>query len=171
MKLWTQTTQANKRPTMAVRPTARKLLALLFSHFLYLVNTFEIGITHTHHDLAPWGNAASVTRAKGLLSQHILRYQNQHIMGFGAMNPEPAPGYYNWSSLDQRIALMASTNATIVVTLCCAPDWMKGGLPNHTDWSKIAVAPLPTHYQDFAELSAQVARRYPEIQYFQVWNE
>jgi hypothetical protein len=146
-------------------------LLLLLSISTQIANAFEIGITHTHHDLAPWGNLASVARAKGLLSQQVLRHQNQHIMGFGAMNPEPAPGYYNWTSLDQRIALMSSVNATIVVTLCCAPDWMKGGKPNVTDWSKIAIAPLPTHYNDFAVLSAQVARRYPQIQYFQVWNE
>eukprot|EP00045_Choanoeca_perplexa_P004752 m.40448 g.40448 ORF g.40448 m.40448 type:complete len:364 (-) comp12742_c0_seq16:1548-2639(-) len=152
---------------MAVKPLATLCIVLN----TLISASFEIGVTHTHHDLAPWGNADSVARAKLLLSQRVIRHQNQHIMGFGAMNPEPAPGYYNWSSLDERIAVMVETNATIVITLCCAPDWMKGGKVNQTDWSKIAVAPLPEHYQDFAELAAKVARRYPQIQYFQVWNE
>jgi hypothetical protein len=48
---------------------------------------------------------------------------------------------------------------------------MKGGEHGATDWSRQAVAPLPEHYQDYAELARQVALRYPEVQFFQVWNE
>ncbi|OLT10047.1 hypothetical protein BJF78_29420 [Pseudonocardia sp. CNS-139] len=57
------------------------------------------------------------------------------------------------------------------MTLCCAPDWMKGGEPGETDWSRIEVAPDPAHYADFAALAVDVARRYPQVRHFVVWNE
>ena len=61
-------------------------------------------------------------------------------MGFGGGNPEPSPGEYDWTSLDRRVDMMRRTGARIVVTLCCAPDWMKGGEPGETDWDMLAVS-------------------------------
>ncbi|MFJ4684100.1 xylan 1,4-beta-xylosidase [Streptomyces sp. NPDC088789] len=99
--------------------------------------------------------------------------QNQHIMGWGADNPEPAKGRYDFAALDRRIDFARATGATPVITLCCAPDWMKGGEPGTTDWSRAALetAPDPAHYDDFAALAATVARRYPDVRHFVVWNE
>jgi hypothetical protein len=75
--------------------------------------------------------------------------------------------------LDSRIALIRRTGGTPVTTLCCVPDWMKGGRPGTTDWSKLEVAPAPGHYADFAALAATIARRYPFVRHFLflVWNE
>jgi len=131
---------------------------------------FQIGCTHTQNSCDSWNSAPAVARAETLLRTGI-KFQNQHIMGWGSDNPEPAPGYYVFQSLDDRIKIMRDTNATPVITLCCAPDWMKGGQANKTDWSKLEVAPLPQHYQDFANLARKVAERYPDVLYFQVWNE
>src|SRR5581483_7910660 len=117
-----------------------------------------------------WGDPAAVERGKALLRQAVT-YQNQHIMGFGAPNPEPAKGEYDWSGLDRRVQLMRDTGAIPTITLCCAPDWMKGGKPGQTDWSNLEAAPLPKHYDDFANLAQQVARRYPDVKYYFVWNE
>jgi hypothetical protein len=58
-----------------------------------------------------------------------------------------------------------------MITLCCAPDWMKGGRSGSTDWSQLETAPTPDHYGDFAKLAAVVAQRYPTVRRFQVWNE
>jgi len=58
-----------------------------------------------------------------------------------------------------------------VITLCCAPDWMRGGQPGKTDWDELEDAPLPEHFADFAALSAAVAKRYPYVRHFIVWNE
>lgn len=97
--------------------------------------------------------------------------QNQHIMGWGASNPEPTPGDYRFTSLDDRIDFIRRAGGTPVITLCCAPDWMKGGTPGQTDWDQLTAAPLPEHYADFAALSAMIARRYPDVRHFMVWNE
>jgi hypothetical protein len=138
------------------------------------VSKLYTGVTHVSADSsidALAGDPAAVSRAETLL-QNSVTYQNQHIMGFGADNPEPSPGVYDWTTLDSRIAMIEAMGGTPVITLCCAPDWMKD--PNWTsgtDWSKLEWDPLPAHYQDFADLSAAVADRYPEVTYFQVWNE
>lgn len=132
---------------------------------------FETGITHTQHGLDVVGDPASVERAKRLLAA-ATRYHNVHLMGWGTMNPNPAPGVYDWESLDRRLDMVRSIPGAVpVLTLCAAPDWMKGGESGKTDWSRIEVAPRPEHYQDFADLAATVARRYPHVRHFQVWNE
>ena len=130
-----------------------------------------LGVTHMQYSLDPWGDPAAVARGKALLRQ-VAVYQNQHIMGFGADNPMPEPGVYDWESLDRRVALMRETGAIPVLTLCCAPTWMvdpdwQGG----TDWSQLERAPLVEHEAAFAALAQQVAQRYPEVKHFLVWNE
>ncbi|MCC2273988.1 xylan 1,4-beta-xylosidase [Streptomyces sp. ET3-23] len=127
------------------------------------------GFTHTRHS-ADHGTPDAVGRAGALLSAQPLP-QNQHIMGWGAENPEPAPGHHDFQALDERVALMRATGAIPVLTLCGAPDWMKGGRKGHTDWSRLEAAPDPRHYADFARLAGAVARRYPDIRHFLVWNE
>ncbi|GHF67649.1 hypothetical protein AMYBAR_002499 [Amycolatopsis bartoniae] len=129
-----------------------------------------LGVTHAQHSLDPSLPDAERQAGERILSASPM-LQNQHIMGFGALNPEPSPGQYDWSSLDDRIGLIRRTQGTAVLTLCCAPDWMKGGKAGSTDWTKLTDAPLPEHYKDFAALAAKVAQRYPEVRYFQVWNE
>ncbi|WP_246296155.1 xylan 1,4-beta-xylosidase [Streptomyces caniferus] len=127
------------------------------------------GFTHTQYS-ADSGTDESTARAARLLTAHPMP-QNQHLMGWGADNPEPRPGQFDFSDLDRRLALIRRTGGTPVLTLCCAPDWMKGGTAGHTDWSTLEKAPSPAHYADFAALAAQVAQRYPDVRHFVVWNE
>lgn len=127
------------------------------------------GFTHTQYS-ADMGGSAARERVKSRLARVRLP-QNQHIMGWGAQNPEPSPGRYDFSSLDRRMELVRATGGTPVITLCCAPDWMKGGEPGATDWSRLEAAPLPEHYADFARLARKVAERYPYVRHFIVWNE
>ncbi|MFJ5263031.1 xylan 1,4-beta-xylosidase [Streptomyces sp. NPDC088387] len=131
------------------------------------------GFTHTQFS-ADEGSAAAVSRVEKRLDAGGLP-QNQHIMGWGADNPEPVKGRYDFEALDRRIDFARATTSTPVVTLCCAPDWMKGGKSgaDSTDWSQAALetAPDPEHYADFAALAATVARRYPDVRHFIVWNE
>ncbi|NEA48977.1 xylan 1,4-beta-xylosidase [Streptomyces sp. SID10815] len=132
------------------------------------------GFTHTQFS-ADQGSPAAVRRVGGLLRADGGLPQNQAIMGWGADNPEPVEGRYDFAALDRRIDFMRASGATPVITLCCAPDWMKGGRAGvgATDWSRSALetAPTPGHYADYAALAATVARRYPDVRHFIVWNE
>ncbi|WAZ25443.1 xylan 1,4-beta-xylosidase [Streptomyces cinnabarinus] len=127
------------------------------------------GLTHTQYS-ADVGSPEALRTARKALSARSLP-QNQHLMGWGATNPEAWPGRYDFAALDRRIDLIRKTGGTPVITLCCAPDWMKGGTPGHTDWSRLEAAPNPEHYDDFAALAATVAERYPDVRHFIVWNE
>jgi hypothetical protein len=129
-----------------------------------------VGVTHTQASIDPWEPAAAVSRATQVLSS-VAPVQNQHLMGWGSLNPEPSPGVYDWTSLDQRMATITGMGAEPVLTLCCSPDWMKGGAAGQTDWNRIEVAPTPDHFDDFARLAAQAAQRYPQVHHFLVWNE
>jgi hypothetical protein len=127
------------------------------------------GVTHTEVS-AEAGDPAAAASAERVLARQPLT-QNQHIMGWGVGNPEPEPGVYDFGDLDRRIELIRRTDGVPVITLCCAPDWMKGGQPGQTDWSRIEQAPRPEHYQDFADLAGEIAARYPDVRHFIVWNE
>ena len=136
-------------------------------------SNFTVGVTHTQ---PKWekGDPVAVSRAKSLLAEGI-RFQNQHLMDWGTENPEPQPGVYNWASLDHRVALMRSMGASIVITLCTAPGWMKTSgedFPRQigpASWADDRVA--DNHVDEFADLCRKVVLRYPEVNYFQVWNE
>ncbi|MDQ0990041.1 xylan 1,4-beta-xylosidase [Streptomyces sp. V3I7] len=132
------------------------------------------GFTHTQYS-ADEGGAAATGRVAERLAASAGLPQNQAIMGWGADNPEPVKGRYDFGALDRRIDFVRRSKGTPVITLCCSPDWMKGGRSGagDTDWSQAALetAPPPAHYQDFADLAATVARRYPDVRHFIVWNE
>ncbi|WP_189787017.1 GH39 family glycosyl hydrolase [Streptomyces capitiformicae] len=131
------------------------------------------GFTHTQYS-ADRGSEAAVKRVEERLADQPLP-QIQHIMGWGAGNPEPVKGRYDFEEMDRRIDFVRATGGTPVVTLCCAPDWMKGGESgaDSTDWSQAALetAPEPEHFEDYAALAATVAKRYPDVRHFIVWNE
>ncbi|WP_236794541.1 hypothetical protein [Amycolatopsis sp. GM8] len=129
-----------------------------------------LGVTHGQYSLDSWLPPDQRASGERILGATPL-LQNQHIMGFGVGNPEPAPGDYDWSRLDERMDLIGRTGGVPVITLCCAPDWMKGGQAGTTNWDDLAAAPQPAHFGDFATLAAKVAERYPQVRYFQVWNE
>ncbi|MEU6402666.1 xylan 1,4-beta-xylosidase [Streptomyces sp. NPDC046985] len=132
------------------------------------------GFTHTQFS-ADEGGGAAVDRARTLLARDGGLPQDQAVMGWGADNPEPVQSRYDFAALDRRVDFIRASGGTPVITLCCAPDWMKGGRAgvDSTDWSQSALetAPLPGHYADYAALAATVARRYPDVRHFIVWNE
>jgi hypothetical protein len=130
----------------------------------------DFGVTFTQQTLRTSQYPDAVSSAKSIL-RRVAHYQNVHIMGWGAPNPEPLPGVFNWEGLDRRVAIVRETGGTPVITLCCAPDWMKGGTPGETDWERLRAAPLPEHFKDFAALARQIALRYPDVKHYQVWNE
>lgn len=137
------------------------------------VSSLSIGLTNVG---GRWedGDPQAVSGAKQLL-ENGMKYQNQHLMNWGTGNPEPSKGVYDWTSLDKRVELMRSMHAIPIITLCSAPGWMnttgddspKQTSPNH--WADARVT--DEHVNDYAELCKQTALRYPDVKYFQVWNE
>lgn len=131
------------------------------------VSELNVGVTHMQYSLDSWGNTTAVLNGKNLLRSGV-KYQNQHIIGFGADDINPSPGVYSWGSLDARIQTARDSGNEAVITICCAPGWMKA---SGNTWANIEEAPTVAHHQDYANLAAQVAARYPDVKYFQVWNE
>jgi hypothetical protein len=127
-----------------------------------------LGVSHTQFTAD--GVSAADQRARDYLASAPIA-GNVHLMGWGTLNPEPSPGVYDWASLDHRMELLKQTTDAPVMTLCCAPDWMKGGRAGQTDWSRIEVPPDEKHFDDFARLAGAVAARYPYVRDFLVWNE
>ena len=128
----------------------------------------RVGITHTQVSLEPGGDPGALARARAAL-RPVAALQNQHLYGWGASNPEPSPGVFDWRSLDRRVDVMRRLGTTPVITLCCAPDWMtRLGTPTSR---YPLLPPTDAHVKDFADLAARVARRYPDVRRFVVWNE
>jgi hypothetical protein len=127
------------------------------------------GFTHTQFS-AGEDEPGATGAARAAISRRPL-VQAQAIMGWGVDNPMPTRYDYNFGALDRRIALIRQTGGTPVITLCCAPDWMKGGAQGQTDWSRIELAPERAFFADYARLAATIARRYPDVKYYVVWNE
>ncbi|MEU5883289.1 xylan 1,4-beta-xylosidase [Spirillospora sp. NPDC047279] len=157
------------------------LAGLLIATTMYAVMTRQSGVRVGGNAPESWpawgftqtqnsdvGQQAPAVRA-ALRQRPVV--QAQAIMGWGADNPQPAPGPINFASLDRRIQLIRDTKGTPSITLCCAPDWMKGGPAGTTDWSRLEMAPVPERFDDFAKLAAEVARRYPDVKHYTVWNE
>jgi hypothetical protein len=127
----------------------------------------RLGLTHTHAGLDAQGaNEAAVKRATELL-RGVSAFQNTHIMGWGVGSPMPKADSYNWASLDQRMKFMPTLGGESVITLCTCPGWMK---KSGKDW-EMEEAPTAEHYDAFAALCVEVAKRYPQVRYYQVWNE
>jgi hypothetical protein len=131
----------------------------------------ELGVTHTQNSLDSHDPDEATERGMEILRDDGAIWQNIHLMGFGTDNPEPSPGDYDWDSLDQRMELAEETGGKAMLTLCCAPDWMKGGAAGDTDWSTLEDNPLPEHFGDYANLAAEAVKRYPQVDRVLVWNE
>lgn len=127
------------------------------------------GFTHTQFS-ADTGDPQNVADAEEAI-KNVPVIQAQAIMGWGVDNPEPAPGRYDFESLDRRMAFIRASGGMPVIVLCCSPDWMRGGQPGETDWTHLEDAPSADHFKDFATLSATIAKRYPYVRHFLVWNE
>jgi hypothetical protein len=131
----------------------------------------ELGVTHTQDSLDPHHPEESTRRGIEILRDDSAIWQNHHLMGFGTTNPEPSPGEYDWETLDRRMELTEETGDRTVLTLCCAPDWTKGGEEGETDWDTLEDNPLPEFYDDYAALAAAAVERYPQVERVMVWNE
>lgn len=127
----------------------------------------SVGVTQTHRSADDFkADPAAAERGEALL-RGVARYQNTHIMGWGVGPIEPKPGVWDWKSMDRRIAWMRKQGTPLVITLCSSPGWMREG---GKDW-ELGTRILPEHEDAFVEMCVAVAKRYPDVRTFQVWNE
>jgi len=125
----------------------------------------ELGVTETQNR---WenGNAIAVNRAKSLLAD-CTHLRNFHMMGWGQGDPQPAPGDpIDFSKMKARIQKMQNPGDDLMITFCTAPGWMKNG----DEWDMESRV-TKEHFADFANLCQECARQFPEVKFFQVWNE
>ena len=129
------------------------------------------GFTHTQFS-ADDGDSRAVATAEEAIKALPRMVQAQHIMGWGAGNPEPSPGLYDFHSLDRRMEFIRRTGGIPVITLCCAPDWMKGGEPGETDWDQIwRLRRSPNTSPTSPRWPPQSPSAIPYVRHFIVWNE
>ena len=113
----------------------------------------------------------AIKSAMRIMGTFAGSFMDVNMMGWGVGNPEQSPGVFDFHQLAARIALVQSTGGVPIITLSAAPDWMKGGVPGITDWTRIDLAPLAQHYADYAALCAAIAKAFPQVKYFAVWKE
>ncbi len=154
---------------MFAKEASTPTTTVTIDHKSVSTSPMAIGATHERNDADSWHNAQAVSSAYKLM-QNGLTTQNQHMMGWGVGSPEPAPGIYDFSGLDARVQMMRDTHAQMVITFCGAPSWMRPA-GYQDDWKDLEIAPSPEHVKDFADLAKKIAQRYPDVKYFQVWNE
>ncbi len=70
------------------------------------------------------------------------------------------PENYHWSSLDQSIAAAAAAKVKLVVTLQGNPSWA----------APTEEGPV-NNLNDFKQFAGALAARYPEVQYWEIYNE
>ena len=110
---------------------------------------------HPHPVQRRPGRAAADRAGRGAAVRRRRAAAEPAHHGLGRGQPRTGPrGATTSRDLDRRIDLIRASGGTPVITLCCAPDWMKGGEAgvDNTDWSQAALetAPEPAHYADFA---------------------
>jgi hypothetical protein len=140
-----------------------------------------------------WTSVHSQTRnttTKNIIgpASHV---QNQHLVGFGSnVDPQPGAGAaYQWSFMDSTFGYPTATTGYFsgsperCLTLCGCPPHMRSpkvagkwdpqGVKSGTALTSLSdyTPPNSSWFQEYADLCAAAAARYPHIKYFQVWNE
>ncbi|SHW41169.1 beta-galactosidase [Mycobacteroides abscessus subsp. abscessus] len=101
---------------------------------------------------------------KTLDEMQSLGVQNVRIL-LPWNNIEPAPGYWNWSTVDTLVNAAADRNMGILGVLNATPAWaVPAGAP--------AVASPPADNTQYAQFVSAVAERYAgKVSAYEVWNE
>ncbi len=97
---------------------------------------------------------------------------------------EPEKDQFDFTVSDRSVALAKENNLTIVGVLHYTPVWASGlsfkipeelprncGIPQELSEFDILRNTPPKDPKDFGDFVAVMAARYPEVQYWQIWNE
>jgi hypothetical protein len=75
---------------------------------------------------------------------------------------EPRQGRFNWPRTDQVLRGLQTRGILPLVTLVGVPGWANGGRPPQY---------VPPRGKEFADFATKMARRYPFVRYWTIWNE
>jgi hypothetical protein len=94
-------------------------------------------------------------------------------VGWRAIQPtEPVPGQepvYNWR-IDEAAAQARDLGLNVIATILSNPEWASMRSADGEHW--YSNGPVdPDHYDDFARFIADMARRYPWITHYELYNE
>jgi hypothetical protein len=74
----------------------------------------------------------------------------------------PGDPAYDWSSTDATLGALHARGITVLATLVRTPAWASGGRAQNT---------VPTGKYAFAAFAVAVAKRYPWLHLWEIWNE
>jgi hypothetical protein len=75
---------------------------------------------------------------------------------------DPADPAYLWTNADKIVALADSLHATLLFTIVDAPAWANGGA---------SAQHAPTNASQYGTFCGVLAKRYPTVTQFTIWNE
>lgn len=123
------------------------------------LSALTLGVLHGPYSLDAYGAPDSLARGRAVLAASTT-LQLQYLYGYGAANPSPDAGTYDFASLDARLGgVIKATGGTAVLGLGGAPDRMLDTAPTDTNLSH-RFGPSADHLADFQSLVTVVAQRY-----------
>jgi hypothetical protein len=75
---------------------------------------------------------------------------------------EPRPGVWNWARADRLLGALHEEGIAPLVTLYGSPGWANGGHPEN--WAPVSTT-------SFAAFARAMAKRYPYVRLWTIWNE
>ena len=109
------------------------------------------GLTHSQFSADHGEQAAVSFLADALQAQTVV--QVQPIMGGRQRSGASYLACTTSTASTAESEFIRRSGGTPVITLCCAPDWMKGGRAGDTDWTGIEADPFPEPTPIVAELA------------------
>lgn len=143
-----------------------------------VVSNYVTGVVHTERSLDSWGNPTAIAAGRAILPV-ASDYEVQHVMGFGTTTPSVDSTHRDYvaSNLDDRVTDVMVDAGVKVIVFALAPAWMRevpAGVTPIDDFTPEGwyYAPVhATHLAEWADLCADIATTYSDVDAFFVWNE
>src|SRR3954466_8222413 len=74
----------------------------------------------------------------------------------------PGDKAYDWTGADATLGALHARAITVLATLVRTPGWANGGLPQNA---------MPTSKYALTDFAIAVAKRYPWLRLWEIWNE
>lgn len=120
---------------------------------------------------------------RGMFGMHAISTSATQIPGANAVRLwdtdttwrvlNPAPGVYDWDTLDARIQDAVESKTTVLLVLGATPEWAATSLSDaDADWLGPGSAAPPRSMLDWTAFVREVVKRYGgRIEAYQIWNE